>query len=105
MSNDNGKIRAKAKDGGIAVRALIRHPMETGSRKQPGTEEPIPRHYIQELLCEHNGDTVLRMDWGWGVSENPYLAFHIAAGAAGDSVVLRWRDDRGGTGELSTTVV
>jgi sulfur-oxidizing protein SoxZ len=105
MSNDPGKIRAKAKDGGIAVRALIRHPMETGSRKHPATDEPIPRHYIQALVCEHNGAPVLGMDWGWGVSANPYVAFQIASGAAGDRVTLRWHDNRGETGELSTTVV
>lgn len=104
MSNEQGRIRAKAKDGGIAVRALIRHPMETGARKDPSSGQPIPRHYIQELECTHNGTAVLRMDWGWGVSENPYVAFHIQQGQAGDTVVLRWRDDRGDTGELTTTV-
>ncbi len=105
MSNEHGKIRAKIGNGGIAVRALIRHPMETGSRKDPTTERPIPRHYIQELVCEHNGNVVLRMDWGWGVSEDPYLAFDIEQGVAGDTVTLRWRDNRGDTGELVTTAI
>ncbi|WP_295882448.1 thiosulfate oxidation carrier complex protein SoxZ [uncultured Thiohalocapsa sp.] len=56
-------------------------------------------------VCEHNGAPVLGMDWGWGVSANPYVAFQIASGAAGDRVTLRWHDNRGDTGELSTTVV
>jgi sulfur-oxidizing protein SoxZ len=104
MNSEHGRIRAKAKDGGIAVRALIRHPMETGSRKQPGTEETIPRHYIREVICEHNGETALTMDWGWGVSANPYLAFHIRQGQPGDTVAIRWTDDKGGTGALETSV-
>ena len=103
--SEHGKIRAKAKDGGIAVRALLRHPMETGSRKHPTTEELIPRHYIQELICEHNGAVVLTLDWGWGVSANPYLAFDIQQGKPGDTVAIRWTDDKGGTGLLETAAV
>ncbi len=104
MSSDHGRIRAKAQDGGIAVRAIIRHPMETGSRKDPATEELIPRHFIQEVSCEHNGDTVLTLDWGWGVSANPYLAFHIQQGQAGDVVRIRWTDNKGETGSLEAKV-
>jgi sulfur-oxidizing protein SoxZ len=103
MSTDFGRIRAKAAEGGIAVRALIRHPMETGSRKQPRTDEPIPRHYIQAVVCEHNGEPVLSLDWGWGVSANPYLAFRIQRGQPGDTVAIRWTDDKGEAGRLETT--
>ena len=105
MSNEQGRIRAKAKDDGIAVRALINHPMETGSRQHPATNEVIPRHYIQQVVCEHNGAVVLSLDWGWGVSANPYLAFHIQQGQPGDTVVIRWIDDRGESASLDTQVV
>jgi sulfur-oxidizing protein SoxZ len=104
MTDEQGRIRAKLKDGGIVVKALIRHPMENGSRKNPATDEPIPRQFIQEVVCEHNGEPVLTMDWGWGVSANPYVSFDIAAGATGDTVVIRWTDDLGESGELTTTV-
>lgn len=104
MSSEHGKIRAKLKDGAIRVRVLINHPMETGSRKHPATDEPIPRHYIQELVCEHNGDQVLSMDWGWGISENPYLSFDILNGAAGDNVAVRWTDDKEQSAALEATV-
>ena len=104
MSREHGRIRVKAKDGGIDVRAIIRHPMETGSREDPATGETIPRHYIQEVVCEHNGDIVLTLDWGWGVSANPYLAFHIQQGQTGDVVLIRWIDDRGETGSLEAKV-
>jgi sulfur-oxidizing protein SoxZ len=104
MSKENGRIRVKSKDGGIAVRAILRHPMETGSRKDPATGEAIPRHYIQQVVCEQNGEVVLTWDWGWGVSANPYLAFHIQQGRSGDVVLIRWTDDRGETGSLEATV-
>ena len=104
MSREYGRLRAKAKDGGISVRALIRHPMETGSRKDPATDTAIPRHYIQEVVCEHNGKSVLTMDWGWGISANPYIGFQIKNGAAGDTVTVRWTDDQGQTGSVEATV-
>jgi sulfur-oxidizing protein SoxZ len=102
MNSDHGRIRAKLADGGISVRALIRHPMETGARKPAGAEAPVPRHYIQEVVCEHNGEVVLTLDWGWGISANPYLAFQIQQGQAGDTVTIRWIDDRGEPGQLET---
>jgi sulfur-oxidizing protein SoxZ len=104
MNTDQGKIRARLNDGAIAVKVLIRHPMETGSRKDPATGETVPRHYIREVVCEHNDTPVLTMDWGWGISENPYLSFRIRQGAAGDRVVVRWTDDRGDSAALETTV-
>jgi len=104
MNTENGRIRARLKDGVIGVRVLLRHPMETGSRKDPATGEIIPRHYIQEVVCEHNGKSVLTMDWGWGISANPYIGFQIKNGAAGDTVTVRWTDDQGQTGSVEGTV-
>jgi len=104
MNSENGKIRAKLKDGIISVRVLIDHPMETGSRKHPSTGELIPRHFIQEVVCEHNGTPVMTMDWGWGVSANPYLAFDIRNGAVGDTVRVSWTDDQQQSAALETTI-
>jgi hypothetical protein len=77
MNTDHGKIRARLDDGIIAVKVLIRHPMETGSRKHPSTDEIIPRHYIREVVCEHNGKPVLTMDWGWA-----FPPIHTSASAS-----------------------
>ena len=104
MNSDNGKIRAKLKDGIISVRVLINHPMETGSRKHPGTGEAIPRHFIQEVMCEHNGTAVMSLEWGWGISANPYLSFDIRNGAVGDTVRVSWTDDQQQSAALETTV-
>jgi sulfur-oxidizing protein SoxZ len=104
MNTDQGKIRARLDDGIIAVKVLIRHPMETGSRKHPSTDEIIPRHYIREVVCEHNGKPVLTMDWGWGISANPYLSFSIREGAPGDRVTVRWTDDKEQSASLETSV-
>ena len=44
MSN-KVKIRATLKDGITTVKAIISHPMETGSRKNKETGEIIPVSY------------------------------------------------------------
>ena len=86
------------------VKVLIRHPMETGRRKDKTTGATIPRHFIRELRCEHNGDTVLTADWSWGVARNPYLSFHLLAAQRGDRVRIQWSDNRGEDGAIETVV-
>ena len=83
---------------------LLQHPMETGRRKDPATGLKIPRHFIRELVCEHNGNPVLRTQWSWGMARNPYLSFHIREARPGDSVKLYWSDDMGATDEVETVV-
>jgi sulfur-oxidizing protein SoxZ len=98
------KMLARLVDGNTLVKALIQHPMETGSRKDPLTGLKVPRHFIQEVSCTRNGDTVLNALWGWGVSKNPYLALELEGGQRGDLVALHWKDDRGGSGSVETAV-
>lgn len=104
MQKDNGKIRARLKDGVISVKVLMRHPMETGGRKDPATGELVARHYIREVICKHNGKQVLSLDWGWGISSDPYLAFEIKDGQQGDTVTVSWADNLEQSGTLITKV-
>ena len=91
------KIRAKEKDGIVYVKALMRHAMETGTRKDKKTGELIPAHYIQEVTVRHGDDVVMAANWGAAVSKNPYLAFKFKGGVKGDSLTLSWVDNRGQT--------
>ena len=43
------KMRSKESNGVVTVKALIKHPMETGQRKNKKTGDMIPAHYIQEV--------------------------------------------------------
>lgn len=97
MSNGPSKhrLRAVADDGGADVRVLLRHPMETGTRRHADTGELIPRHYIQELHAELNGMEVMRAYWSWGMAFNPYLAFRIRRAQSGDAVRVYWIDNLG----------
>ena len=88
------KVRAKAKGGMTTVKSLMNHPMETGQRKNKKGEK-IPAHFIQEVVAEHNGNTVMTAHWGPAVSKNPYISFKFAGGAKGDKLKISWVDNKG----------
>ena len=89
------RIRAKASGGETEVKALMTHPMENGMRKDSATNEPIPAHFIKEVVCKWEDEVVMTASWSGGVSANPYLAFKFKGGAAGDPVTLTWTDNLG----------
>jgi len=88
------RIRAKASNGKTNVRALMAHPMEGGQRKD-GSGNLIPAHFITDVEATHNGKTVLKAQWSTAVSQNPYLSFTFDGGAAGDKILLSWKDNKG----------
>jgi sulfur-oxidizing protein SoxZ len=95
MAKSSIKIRAKSKGGVTTVKALMTHPMETGGRKDKKTGKKIPAHFIEEVVCTHNGETVMSADWSGGVSKNPYISFKFSGGAKGDEIALSWKDNKG----------
>ena len=98
------KMRAKVDNGVTTIKSLISHPMETGTRKDKKTGEKIPAHFIQEVVCEHKGKTVMTANWGPAISKNPYLSFRFSGGAAGDKVKLSWVDNKGEKDSSEATI-
>jgi len=90
------RIRAKESGGVTTVKALMSHPMETGQRKDKKTGKNIPAHFIQEVMCEHGGKTMLTALWGPAISKNPYLSFKFKGANKGDAVKISWVDNQGG---------
>jgi sulfur-oxidizing protein SoxZ len=91
------KVKAKEKDGLVEVKALIKHPMETGQRKDKKTGKPIPAHFVQNITVEHGGKTRVSADWSGGVSKNPLLFVKFKGGAKGEMVKVAWTDNQGGS--------
>ena len=89
------RMRARLKDGEVTVKALIKHPMETGRRKDPESGETIPAHFIQKVHAEYNGRQVFQGYWGTGVSANPFVSFAFTGGSRDETVVLTWVDNKG----------
>lgn len=98
------KIRASEKGGETTVKALISHPMETGARKNSKTGKLIPAHFIEEVVCKHNGTTVLTAEWSGGVSKNPYISFKFTGAAKGDEITLSWTDNKGESDSKSAKI-
>ncbi|QEP44017.1 thiosulfate oxidation carrier complex protein SoxZ [Ectothiorhodospiraceae bacterium BW-2] len=92
---DSIKVRAKVKGDICEVKALIKHPMETGLRKDSKTGKVIPAHFIQEVIVTHKGAEVMRANWGGAISQNPYLSFSFSGAAKGEELTLTWNDNTG----------
>jgi len=91
------KIKAKIKGDVCEVKALMPHPMESGVRIDADTGEAVPKHYIEEVICKHNGNIVTTAYWGTAVSKNPYLAFAFKGAKVGDKLEISWKDNKGDT--------
>lgn len=89
------KLKPKARKGIISIKALIKHPMETGLRKNKG--KLVPANHIEHMIVSHNGNVVVDADIGSTVSTNPYFKFKVP-GAKGDTIKLKYKDNLGKTG-------
>ena len=99
------KMRATLGDNGVTtVKILISHPMDTGLVKDKKTGNLIPAHFIQEVVCEHNGNNVLTAEWGPAVSKNPYLSFRFKGAKTGDTVKVNWVDNQGNSDSGEATI-
>lgn len=97
----NMKMRAKLTGEVTEVKVIISHPMETG-RKKDDFGVLIPAHFIQLVTATLNDKPVLEMQWGTGISKNPYLTFHVKGAKLADKIIVTWFDNLGktGTGEI-----
>ena len=88
------KIRATLQGDVADVRILMRHPMETGTRKN-GKGEIVPVHFIQNVVVTHNGKTVLDAQWSQAISRDPFLGLHVKGAKLGDKITVTWTDNQG----------
>ena len=97
------RVPARAEPGEvITVKVLIRHPMESGHRRDR-VGAPIPRNIIHSFSAHYDGEEVFRMELFPGIAANPFLEFRTVATVTGE-LVCRWRDDAGEEGSQSATI-
>ena len=87
----NIRIKAVEKLGIVTVKALIKHPMETG-RRQDQEGNLIPMHHISEFRFLVNGIKKMEGEWGTGISKNPYMSFKYQ-GKKGDQIQIEFLDN------------
>ena len=97
------RIRATEKDGVTEVKVLMSHIMETGLRKD-GDGNPIPAHFIKEVVATCKDKQVLNAHWGPAVSRDPFLSFKFKGGSKGDEVKVTWTDNKGETRTDTTEI-
>ena len=89
-------IKAKAKASGdmVQVKALMKHPMETGLRKGKDGKK-IPEHYITEVTVKKGDKVLVKANYGPAVSKNPYLSVKVSGAGSGDTLNVAWVDNKG----------
>jgi len=97
------RMRGKSKGGVAEVKALIKHPMESGVRMNKKTGKPYPAKYIDMVQVSVNGTPAVDAQWSGAVSANPYMAIKVKANS-GDKVDVSLTDNTGGTGTSSITL-
>jgi sulfur-oxidizing protein SoxZ len=98
------RIRAVLQGDVADVRVLMRHPMETGQRKD-AKGQIVPLHFIQNVVVQHNGKTVLDAQWSQAISTNPFLGVRVKGAKLGDKITVTWTDNKGDkrTDEVAVT--
>lgn len=68
-----GEIRFHPSADAMALQMSIRHPNNSGFQIDPRTGDAIPPHYISHIRVSAGGQTVMEVDSGISLSENPTL--------------------------------
>jgi sulfur-oxidizing protein SoxZ len=98
------RLKTRSKGDVTTVRAIIRHPMETGFRIDSETSELVPVHYINRITVKHNGNIIMSCDWSRAISKNPYLSFMFKGASIGDKLELNWSDSKNNTDSIETLI-
>ncbi len=99
------KMRVRDLGNGTAeLMVLIKHPMETGLRKDKVTLQVIPAHFIQKMNVDLNGKSAAEADLSVAISKNPIMGFGLKNAKNGDKVKVSWSDNKGESGFEETTV-
>ena len=97
------RMKTKLKEGTVTVRAIIRHPMETGFRTDEDNHT-VPAHYIKTVKVHHNENEVLSCDWSRAISKNPYLSFIFENAVSGDKIKISWIDNLNNVDSAETII-
>ena len=88
------RIRAVLQGDAADVRILMRHPMETGQRKD-AKGDIVPVHFIQSVIVSHNGRMLMDAQWSQAVSRDPFLGMRVKGARLGDRINVTWTDNKG----------
>ena len=100
---DPMRVRAVEQAGLTEVKILMKHPMETGQRKD-AAGKIVPAHFIQSVSVKHKGREVMAAQFGPSISKDPFLTFKFKGGLKGDKISVSWTDSKGETRADEATI-
>ena len=86
----------------IEIKALIKHDMESGYRRDE-KGEAITRNILTNFECLYNDDVIFSAEFHPGVSANPILTFYARVEESG-SFFFRWTEQTGKVFEDSASL-
>jgi sulfur-oxidizing protein SoxZ len=104
MSDKPIVIRAKHTKGITKVRVLITHPMLGDNDLDSSSDINLRPHFIQDITCNLDGETIMSAQCGSYVGKDPFLAFEFRGGNKGKTVTVSWVDNWGERGSTKTTI-
>ncbi|MBF0098981.1 MAG: thiosulfate oxidation carrier complex protein SoxZ [Magnetococcales bacterium] len=87
----------------VEIKSLIKHPMESGSRKDKATDALIPAHFIESVVVEYAGKQVVKATWSGAVSKDPFFSFFVKADVTGP-LKMTWKDNKGQSFSAEATI-
>lgn len=97
------RVRAVENGGVTSLKALVRHPMDSGFVKD-SSGNVIPAHFIKVLTINHNGKDVFVAHWGPAVSKDPFLECRFEGAKKGDKLTISWVDNKGESDSTTATI-
>jgi len=98
------RIRAVQQGDIVDVKALVRHPMDSGFVKD-SNGKIIPAHFIETLVFEYGGKRIFVADYGRAVSKDPFIEFKFKGGKKGQSITAKWVDNKGKSDQASYKIM
>ncbi|MFT5658994.1 MAG: sulfur-oxidizing protein SoxZ [Gammaproteobacteria bacterium] len=97
------KAKAKVKGDAVEIKALMKHPMETGQRKDKAGKV-IPAHHITEITVKAGEKILMTANYGPAVSKNPYISLVVSGPSKGDSLSIGWVDNKGENANIDVVI-
>ena len=89
-------IRIVEQDGGFDIVCSINHSKYKGLHNQAG--------YITRIRFDVNESTVMQIDLGPNLPDNPVIGIHLATLETNDRVSVVWNDTFGTKGKATTSL-
>jgi sulfur-oxidizing protein SoxZ len=100
--SNNIRIVAREKNGVVSVKAIVRHPNESGHRKDD-SGKTIPANHLTSALAHVGGKKLMEMHLGPSISKNPLISFEFS-GKKGEKLRLSLADNQNKKYSTETTV-